>query len=203
MVRLPPRRSNSCSCKNTQQFGLKLEGEIADFIEKKCAAIGKFEAANFLRQRPRKSATFVAEEFGFEQARGNGGAVDLDESAFAAGTEVVNRARDDFLAGAGFAEDQDSGARGRGEFHLGERSAQDGAFANDFVEVEFSADFFLEIKLFDGELVFERVNFLERQSIFERDGDLRGDLAEAIRRRAWKKFCGLRLARLTVPKVRP
>ena len=59
-----------------------------------------------------------------------------------------------------------------------ERSTQDGAFADDFVEAEFGADFFLEIKFFDGELVFERVDFLESEGIFDGDGDLRSDLAK-------------------------
>ena len=164
--------------KHAKQFGLEFQRKIADFVEKECAAVCKFEAADFLRQRSRKGATLVAEELGFEQACGNGGAVDFDERSFAAGTEIVNGARDDFFAGAGFAQDQNSGARGRGKFDLGERPAQDGAFANDFVKAEFSADFFLEIKFFDGELVFQRVNFLERKSIFDGDRDLRSDLAK-------------------------
>ena len=130
--------------------------------------------------RAGEGAALVAEKLGFEQAGGNGGAVDPDESAFAARAEIVNGAGDDFLAGAGFAEDQDGGGGGSGELDLGESAAKDGAFADNFVEAEFGADFFLEIKLFDGELVLERIDLLEGEGIFEGDGDLRGDLLEQL-----------------------
>src|SRR5271166_4408768 len=130
----------------------------------------------------------MAEKLGFEQAGGNGDTVDLDESAFAARAEVVNGARNDFLARAGFAQNQNRGAGGRGEFHLSKRAAQRGALADDFVEAEFGADFFLEIKFFDGEFVLQRIDFLEGEGIFERDGHLRGDLLEQLDIGSGKSF---------------
>ena len=85
---------------------------------------------------------------------------------------------DEFLAGSGFAEDEDSGAGGGGEFDLSEGAAQGSAIADDLLEIEFRANFLLEVQLFDGELVLEGVNFLESQGVFQRDGYLRCHLLE-------------------------
>ena len=118
-VRLLPRRSNSCSCNTRSSLGCKLERNIGHFIEEEGAAIGKFKAADFLRERAGESAAFVAKQFRFQKAGRNGSAIDFDESALAARAQIVNGAGDEFLAGAGFAEDQHGGARRRGQFHLG------------------------------------------------------------------------------------
>ncbi len=58
---------------------------------------------------------------------------------------------------------------------MSQRALKRGTLADDFLEIEFTADFFLEIELFFGELVFERLDFLEGQCILDSDGDLRGD----------------------------
>ncbi len=68
---------------NAQEFGLQLHGQVADFIEEKRAAVGKFEAADFLIDRSGKSAALVAEKFGFEQAAGDGGAIYFHKGALA------------------------------------------------------------------------------------------------------------------------
>src|SRR5882724_10783531 len=71
---------------NTQQFGLQFQRNVANFIEKNGAFIGEFEAANFLGNGSGEGAAFVAEKFAFQQAAGNGGAIDFDEGAFTART---------------------------------------------------------------------------------------------------------------------
>jgi len=48
-------------------------------IEKKGSFIGQFEAADFLRDRSSKSATFMTKELTFEQVEGNGGTIQLDQ----------------------------------------------------------------------------------------------------------------------------
>jgi hypothetical protein len=48
----------------------------------------------------------VTEELAFEKAGGDCGAIHLHQTSVPAGAELVNRASDDFLAGAGFARDQ-------------------------------------------------------------------------------------------------
>jgi len=139
---------------DAKEFGLEFEGKVADFIEKESAAVGELEAANFLADGAGESAALVAEEFGFEKAAGNGGAIDFDEGAIATRTEIVDGAGEEFFAGAGFAEKQDGGAGWCGEFDLGEGALESGAFADDFLKIEFTADFFLKVELFFGEFIF-------------------------------------------------
>ncbi len=71
---------------NPQKFGLQFQRNVADLIEKNGAFVGEFEAANFLADRAGEGAALVAEKFAFQQAAGNGGAIDFDEGAFAART---------------------------------------------------------------------------------------------------------------------
>ena len=89
--------------KNAQKFGLQLERDIADFVQKNRAAVRQLEPADALRDRSGKRAALVPEQFRFEQAGGNRGAIDFDERAFAPRAQIVDRAGDQFLARAGFA----------------------------------------------------------------------------------------------------
>lgn len=63
----------------TEKLGLEVERDVADFIEEEGAAVGHFEASDLLGKRAGEGATFVAEEFAFEETGGNGGAVECDE----------------------------------------------------------------------------------------------------------------------------
>src|SRR6185436_20821852 len=60
----------------------------------------------------REGALFVAEDLALEQRLGNCRTVDGDKREAGARTELVNRLRDELLAGAGFAGDQ-HGSAGR------------------------------------------------------------------------------------------
>ena len=79
-------------------------------------------------------AVAVAEEFGFDEVFGDGGAVELDEDAVAAQGLGVHGAGDELLAGAGFAVDEDAAVGGGHELDLlaesfdGDGLAGDGAF---------------------------------------------------------------------------
>src|SRR5882672_1608596 len=64
---------------HAQQLGLKLERDVADLIQKYRSAIGQFKAADALRDSAGKSAFLVSEELAFEQARWNGGTVELNK----------------------------------------------------------------------------------------------------------------------------
>src|SRR5437762_3795006 len=148
--------------KDAQQLGLKFQRNVTGFIEEERAAVGQLEAADFLIDGPGECATLMSEEFGFEKPGGDGGAIDLDESAISARTEVVNGAREEFLAGTGLAEKKNRRAGGSGKFNLPERALQRCAFADNLLEVKLAANFFFQVELLDRELVFQRVNFLER-----------------------------------------
>ena len=68
--------------------------------------MGRFELADLELVGAREGASLVTEQLAFQQLSRHGGAVDLDEGPSPTGGEVVDRVRDELLAGAGFARDQ-------------------------------------------------------------------------------------------------
>src|SRR5207249_3960774 len=62
----------------------------------------------------------------------------------------------------------------------GEGALERGTFADDFLEIKFAADFFFKIKFFFGKFVFQGLDFLEGESVFNGDGDLGGDRLEEL-----------------------
>ena len=86
---------------------------VADFVEENRAFVALLEFADALQGRAGERAAFVAEQFAFQELFGNGGAVDGEKRLRAALAVAVDRAGDEFLAGAAFAGDQRGGvARG-------------------------------------------------------------------------------------------
>src|SRR5207253_10608661 len=108
------------------------------------------------------------------------GAIDLDERALATRAEIVDGPGKDFLAGSGFSQEENGSARGSGKLHLGESAFQRTAIADDLFKIKFAADFFFKVELFLGQLVFQSVDFLECQGVFDGDGDLRADLPKQL-----------------------
>ena len=49
-----------------QNFGLKLQREVAYLIQEEGSLMGQLQPSDLLRDRPRKSSFFVAEQFAFE-----------------------------------------------------------------------------------------------------------------------------------------
>ena len=90
-----------------EQLHLQVGRGGVDFVEEDAAGVGGFEAAGAVVDRAGERAADVAEELAFEQAFAERAAVDADERAVAALAEVVDGVGDEFLAGAGFAEQQD------------------------------------------------------------------------------------------------
>ena len=78
--------------------------DVADFVEKQGAALRLLDFARGGLDRAGEGAAFVAEQFGFEQGFGNRGAVDRDEFATCPRAVVVDRAGEQFLAGAACTE---------------------------------------------------------------------------------------------------
>src|SRR3974377_1857495 len=83
----------------TQKLRLQIETDIADLIQKEGTAICHLEPTPFLHQGTSESAFFVAKQFAFPDPRGCGRAIQAYESALATRAEVMNRAREQFLAG--------------------------------------------------------------------------------------------------------
>ena len=134
---------------------MQLQRNIPDLVEEKCALVRQFKPADLLRDGPREGAPFVSEQFAFEQARGDGGAIHLDKSPLPPGAEVVNRSRDHLLAGACLTLDQHGRIRGCHCLHLSQDALQGGALSHDLFEVMLGADLFLEIELLFRQLLLE------------------------------------------------
>ncbi len=89
-----------------QQPGLRLHRHVADLVEEQRPAGGLLELAEMPRDGTGESALLVAEQLALDQFGGNGCGVDRDERSIAPTAQLVDRLCDQFLAGAGFAEDQ-------------------------------------------------------------------------------------------------
>ena len=112
---------------HAQQLALQLERDLADLVEKQRAAVGQFEPADAVAQRAGEGALDVAEELALEQFARDRRAVDPDQRPVAAAARLVDGARDQFLAGAGFAGDQHAGVGRRHQFDLPQRLLDRGA----------------------------------------------------------------------------
>ena len=113
-----PTGDEALFVERAQHLGLRLEAHVADFVEKKRAAVGAFESAAFFRRPAGDGAVPIAEELALDEVLGDGRAVQLDEDAVAAQALRVDGARDELLAGAGFAIDQHAAIGGRHELDL-------------------------------------------------------------------------------------
>ena len=90
-----------------QQFGLQIDGQVADFVQKQRALAGGFEQTLLGMLRAGERAFDVAEQFGFDQRGNQRGAVHRGERFILARPGKMNRARHQFLARAALSQDQD------------------------------------------------------------------------------------------------
>ena len=90
---------------HAQQPRLRLHRHVADLVEEQRAAFRLLEAAGAARVGAGEGALLVPEQFGLDQVARDRRHVDRNERTGAALAVVVQRARDQFLAGAGFAGD--------------------------------------------------------------------------------------------------
>jgi hypothetical protein len=95
-----------------QELGLRGQRQLADLVEEQRAAVGRGEATDAVVDRAGERALQVAEQLGLDQAVGDRRAVDRDERPGVALRGAVDGAREQLLAGAGLAGDEDGG-RGR------------------------------------------------------------------------------------------
>ena len=94
---------------NAQQLGLHGYRHIADFVEKQCTALGLFKLADMPAGGAGERAFFVSEEFRFDEFGRDRGAIQRDEWHLAMLRAIVNRTRNKFLAGTGFAKNTNAG----------------------------------------------------------------------------------------------
>ncbi len=119
---------------HTQQLGLEGRRDFADLVEEDGAAVGRFETSAPRRHGSGEGALFVAEQFRFEQVFRQRSAVEAHVRAVGARRMVVDGVGDEFLAGAGFATQQDRGVPFGDHAHLVEHPAHRRRTADDVVE---------------------------------------------------------------------
>src|SRR5579862_6416421 len=129
------------------------------------SSVRQLEAPDPLRDRAREGAALVAEELALEEARRDGGAVELHERPLAASAELVNGARDQLLPRSGLAVDDDGGVGGRHGLDLVQDLLQRRRLPDDLLEVVVGADLVFEIDLLRRELVLQLRDLLERERV--------------------------------------
>ncbi len=92
--------------KHAQQFRLQIEWNVLDFVEKDRSLVREFEPTDASIDGAGERAFLMTEQLTLQQACRNRRAIYFDERAFASITQVVDRARDQLFARAGFAVDQ-------------------------------------------------------------------------------------------------
>ena len=92
---------------HAQQLRLQLERQLADLIEKQRRVLRVLEIAGARRRGAGERALCISKQGRLDQVRRYRGAVEHEEWACGALTHHVQRLRDQLLAAAGFALDQD------------------------------------------------------------------------------------------------
>src|SRR5579859_2157286 len=139
---------------NAQDFRLRAQAHVANFVEEERAAVSFLKLADFIFTGAGEAALNVAEKFGLDQFFGNGGAVYFDERTFVAKTGGVQRVRNEFLAGAALAVNEDATVGGSSDGNLLAQRLHRDAVADDLIAMaELAAKqliFFLEAALLNG-----------------------------------------------------
>jgi hypothetical protein len=98
---------SSLTCIGSGSSDLHRQRKLGHFVEEQGAAVGGLEQARLVGMRAGEAALPVAEELAFHQFGRDRAAVDRNEGATRARALLVDRARGEFLADAGFAGDVD------------------------------------------------------------------------------------------------
>ena len=130
---------------HAQELDLDVRRQVADLVEEDRAAVGQLEAPGPHRDGAGERALFVSEQLALDQRRRQRRAVDAHERAGMPAAAIVQRAREQFLAGAGRPEQQHAGVGRRHLRQPRQRQAQRRALADDVVEVVIALDLFLQV----------------------------------------------------------
>ena len=100
---------------STQELRLRGKGKVDHLIEEKGSAFRKLKLPDLSLMCSGERPLFITEELRFDEGVRDCAAVDSDKWFLASGTELMDRASHEFLAGAGLTFDED---RERGISHL-------------------------------------------------------------------------------------
>ena len=92
---------------HAQQLHLELERHLGDLVEEQGAARGALEVPAVSLARAREAAALVTEQLALDQVGRHRAAVDREERSFPPTAEALDGLRDELLAGAALARDQD------------------------------------------------------------------------------------------------
>src|SRR6202022_4521698 len=134
----------------SQQFRLQRQWNIADLVEEEGTFVSQFETTNPLRYGSGEGASLVAKKLAFQQVQRNGSAIQFHEGASAPRADVVNRARNQLLAGACFALDQNGGICRRDAFDLFEHRLQSSTVAYELLESAFIRNLITTSEIFES-----------------------------------------------------
>src|SRR5689334_19157010 len=165
---------------DAQQLRLQLERDFAHLVEEDAAAMRQLEPADALRYGSGEGALFMAEHLAFQQAGRNRRTVQLDESARAALAEVVNGAREQLFAGAGFAVNQHRRIGGSYGLYLLQNGPQGAALADDLLKPAVGADFVLEIDLLFFQAGVQFLDAVVGEGVLNGDCHLTGGLGKEL-----------------------
>src|SRR5258706_8520166 len=99
-ILLPAHAPKRAPRQRAEQGRLNLGGELADLVQEERAAMSALEGASMLAIRTGKRAPLVTEELAGHELRRERAAVHDHEGAIRSRRELVQRARDELLAGA-------------------------------------------------------------------------------------------------------
>src|SRR6266853_1669001 len=139
-----PQAFDLAFLKYAQQGDLGLGGELPDFVQEDGAAVRGLEPPESPLEGAGERSLVVAEQLGGDEGRGNGRAVHPDEGAARTARALVDRARDQLLAGAGLAEDEDGGICWGDLRDLCEHLAERRRGADDLFEHRGAVDIFAQ-----------------------------------------------------------
>ncbi len=140
---------------------MQFRRDVANLVEEERSPVRQFEAADLLGDGAGKSALLMAEQLALQEPGGDGRAVELDKGPLPAGAEVVQGPRDEFLARARLAKNEDGGVGGSDGLDLLQDVAEGGALPDDLPEVVLGADLLLQVDLLLVQLVLERLDLVE------------------------------------------
>ena len=89
---------------HAEQLGLQIQRQLANFIEKRGAAIGGFDQADLLAHRAGERAFHMSEQFALHERTHHRRAIDSDERP--CWIDIMDRPGDYFLAGPCLAQQQ-------------------------------------------------------------------------------------------------
>src|SRR5258708_14785872 len=91
---------------DAQQFCLKFQWNVANFVKKKRALVRKFKASRFLSDRSGECAFFMTEQFTFQKPERDCSAIQFDKGPFPAAAQIANGTPDKSFTGSRLAQDQ-------------------------------------------------------------------------------------------------